>query len=134
MGIAMRAQGGRRKAMWAHRRRRATQRSPARPMRPSCRRRIILVFTLILPGGLAGCARELHSGSQSGRGITVEQVRKLRAQAAARKRPLVVHGDGRPMDPKHDELEKNEVALIFPQLPGTRTSALTYSLMHQFNV
>jgi hypothetical protein len=45
-----------------------------------------------------------------------------------------MHADGRPMDPALDEVEKGSAPLIFPYLPGTHTSALTYSLIHQFNV
>ncbi|PYV11056.1 MAG: hypothetical protein DMG07_20160 [Acidobacteria bacterium] len=99
---------------------------------PRCR--ILLLLALICVGGLAGSALESRPASRPGAGMTIAQVRKLRLQAAARRRPLVVHGDGRPMDVRDDVLEKNEAALIFPSLPGTRTSALTYSLMHQFNV
>src|SRR2546426_7029477 len=103
-------------------------------MCPTHRCRILSLLALICVGGLAGFALESRPASRPGAGMTIAQVRKLRLQAAARRRPLVVHGDGRPMDVRDDVLEKNEAALIFLSLPGTRTSALTYSLMHQFNV
>ena len=55
----------------------------------------------------------------------LKKIRELRKQTAQRKRRLIFHSDGRPMD--------NET-IVFPHLPGTQTDACTYSLIHQFNL
>ncbi|MBN2292475.1 MAG: VCBS repeat-containing protein [Pirellulales bacterium] len=58
------------------------------------------------------------------------EIVKLRKQAAGRKRGIVFHSDGMAMDPKKRFLEHSDC--ILPHLPGTKTDACTYSLIHQF--
>jgi hypothetical protein len=94
----------------------------SRPTR--CRTFLLCVF-------LAGSA---FSAAPPSATKTVEEIQTLRREMAARPRSLVMNADGRPMDPALDELEKGATPLIFPHLPGTDVSALTYSLIHQFNV
>jgi len=72
------------------------------------------------------CRAERNStaGGKKGK-LTLEQIRKLRKKAAHRKRRIVFHSDGKPMDSEK---------IRFPYLPGTQTDACTYSLIHQFNL
>ena len=69
-----------------------------------------------------------------------EEMREMRKRAAGAPRRLVMHADGRPMSPEqyrvmNPTVPQEKVApLIFTFLPGTRVSAMTYSLVHQFNV
>jgi hypothetical protein len=97
------------------------------------RRGWLLGCALLAAFAASGYAQGASPAAQAP-GKTVDEIRNLRREIAARPRPLVIHGDGRPMDPALDELEKGSPPLIFPHLPGTHTSALTYSLIHQFNV
>ena len=57
--------------------------------------------------------------------ITLGQVRTMRKAAARRKRRIIFHSDGKPMDSGN---------MRFPCTPGTQTDACTYSLIHQFNL
>jgi hypothetical protein len=67
--------------------------------------------------------------------LTPDDIKVFRKEAAQRKRRLVVHSDGYPMNPEHRGLfEPNARPSLFPQLPGTHTDACTYSLIHQFPV
>ncbi len=71
--------------------------------------------------------------------MTIQEQRK---QTAKRERQIVFHSDGMPMDEETKDalydtfgvyLEGDKISL-FNSIPGTQTSACTYSLMHQFNV
>ena len=57
--------------------------------------------------------------------MKVKTIQELRKKAAERKRRIVLHSDGRPMD---DE------SMVFPHIVGTQVDACTYSLVHQFNL
>jgi len=62
-------------------------------------------------------------------------IKVLRKKAAQRKRRVVVHSDGYPMNPGHRGLfEPDAPPSVFPQLSGTQTDACTYSLVHQFPI
>ena len=87
---------------------------------------------LLLATGLGLFAGLLPVASAASK--SVEEIRALRKEVSKRPRQLVMHADGRPMDPSLDQLEPNAPPLVFPHLPGTAVRALTYSLIHQFNV
>jgi len=91
-------------------------------------RRQRLLFAI----GLALLAVALPAASAASKSL--EEIRVLRKEVSKRPRQLVMHADGRPMNPSLDQLEPNAPPLVFPHLPGTAVRALTYSLIHQFNV
>ena len=64
--------------------------------------------------------------------VTLEEIVKLRKEAAHRQRRIVIHSDGMSMDPNKRFLEPGDCVLPF--VPGTQTDACTYSLIHQFPV
>ena len=67
--------------------------------------------------------------------VSLDQIRSLRQQAAQRKRTLIVHSDGYPMNDRHRGIfEPSAPPSLFPQLTGSQTAACTYSLVHQFPV
>ena len=72
-----------------------------------------------------GCAIATIGPGRAGEdaGMTVEQVRELRREAAHRKRRVVFHSDGIGWDRS-----------MLQYMPGTQTDACTYSLIHQFNL
>ena len=57
--------------------------------------------------------------------VSLKKIRQMRKKAAHRKRRIVFHSDGRPMD-----YEK----MVFPHTVGMQVDAYTYSLVHQFNL
>ena len=65
-----------------------------------------LLLTIMILTAVPGCAAE----------VTVDEIRKLRHEAAARKRRIVFHSDGVSMDPEKRFLESNPCVL--PHLPG----------------
>ncbi len=65
--------------------------------------------------------------------VSPRKIKKLRHEAAARQRRIVFHSDGMTMHPSKVKLE-GSTRCKFPFLPGTKTDACTYSLIHQFPV
>ena len=62
-------------------------------------------------------------------------IKSLRKEAAGRRRRVVVHSDGYPMNSKHRGLfEPTAPPSMFPLLAGTQADACTYSLVHQFPI
>lgn len=57
--------------------------------------------------------------------VSLKKIREMRKEAAQRKRRIIFHSDGKPMDSEN---------MRFPYIPGTQTDSCTYSLVHQFNL
>ena len=95
-------------------------------------KRKLLIAAVVLPYCIVASFRLCRAENATTPGtsaeksaLTLDEIRKQRKTASFRKRRIIFHSDGKPMDsPK----------MRFPFLPGTQTDSCTYSLIHQFNL
>ena len=72
-----------------------------------------VVLAVCMTGGIRMCeAQGSLPGAPGKKQLTVQEIKKLRKKSAHRKRRIIFHSDGKPMDSPN---------MIFPYIPGTQT-------------